>query len=122
MGLHLLADTAVSTAAGGTSSSPASTAGGLSSTLLMVAYIAIFVVAIYFIIFRPQRKKQKKEEKMRKDIQMGDELVTIGGVFGKVVSLKEDSIVIETSSDRSKLRIARWAVQQNMTVHDNPAD
>ena len=56
---------------------------------------------------------------MRENLQVGDEILTIGGIYGRVISLKEDSIVIESKSDHSKLTIARWAMQQNLTVHDD---
>ena len=69
----------------------------------------------------PSRKKQKEEQKMRENLQVGDEILTIGGIYGRVISLKEDSMVIESKADRSKLTIARWALQQNLTVHDDVA-
>ena len=70
---------------------------------------------MYFVMIRPQKKKQKAEEKMRSEIEVGDEITTIGGIVGKVVIVKEDSLVIETGSDRSKMRIRRWAVGSNDT-------
>ena len=80
--------------------------------------LLIFVVVMYFVMIRPQRKQQKQEAKMRADLQIGDEIITIGGIYGRVVSLKDDSIVIESSGDRSKLQVTRTAVAQNLTVHD----
>ena len=62
---------------------------------------------------------QKEEKKMRENLQVGDEIVTIGGIYGRVISLKEDTIVIESVSDHSKITIARWALQTNLTVHDD---
>ena len=50
---------------------------------------------------------------MRSKLEVGDEIVTIGGIIGRVVNIKDETIVIETGSDRSKIRITRWAVQQN---------
>jgi len=87
---------------------------GIMSIVMLVAMVVIF----YFFIMRPQKKKQKEEEKMRNNLQIGDEIVTIGGIYGKVVSLKEDSFVIESIVDKSKMKLARWAIQQNLTVHD----
>ena len=75
-----------------------------------VPLILIFVV-FYFILIRPQRKKDKETQKMRSNVQVGDEIVTIGGVIGIVVSLKEDTVVIETAGERNKIRIKRWAKQ-----------
>ena len=98
---------------------PTTGQGGLTETLLMIAPIALMFVVMYFIMIRPQRKKQKEEQKMRDSLQVGDEIVTIGGIYGRVISLKEDTIVIESKSDHSKMTIARWALQQNLTVHDD---
>ena len=86
--------------------------------ILQFGLIALMIVVMYFILIRPQRKKQKEEAKMRDNLQVGDEIVTIGGIVGKVVSMKEDSILIETGADRDKVRIMKWAVQLNNTVHD----
>ena len=88
------------------------------SLIIMVGMFAL----MYFFMIRPQKKKQKEEEKMRNNIQPGDEIMTIGGFYGKVISVKEDSIVIESVVDRSKQKILRTAVQQNLTVHDDTDD
>lgn len=93
--------------------------GGGMSILVMVIYLAVIFGAMYLLLIRPQRKKQKEEKKMRENLQVGDEVVTIGGIYGRVISLKEDSMVIESKSDHSKLTIARWALQTNLTVHDD---
>ena len=93
-------------------------AGGLGSFLPLIMLALMFVV-MYFVMIRPQKKKQKEEEKMRNNIQIGDEILTIGGFYFRVISLKEDSIVGESLADHSKQRIARWAIQQNMTIHDD---
>ena len=97
-------------------------AGG--GAVLMIAQllplVLVFVV-FYFMLIRPQKKRDKEIQKMRSNLEVGDEVVTSGGIIGRVVSLKEDTLVIETVSDRSKLRIARWAVQTNNTIHDDTA-
>ena len=92
--------------------------GGLVGMLPMLAIYAVIIVGAYFLMIRPQRKKSKEEKKMRENLQVGDEIVTIGGIHGRVISLKEDTLVIESKSDHSKLTIARWALQTNLTVHD----
>ena len=61
---------------------------------------------------------EKKEKQMRENLQIGDEIITIGGIYGRVVSLKEDSLVIESSGDRSKIQVQRSAVGQNLTIHE----
>ena len=95
------------------------TMGGGSMWALIAVY-GLFFVALYFIFFRPQSKKKKKEEKMRKSAQIGDDITTIGGICGRIVAVKEDdSIIIETGSDRSKIRVKRWAIGSVDTIHDD---
>lgn len=101
--------------------SDAAQTGGWQSMLMTALPLILMVAAMYFFIIRPQKKKEKEEKKMRENLQVGDEILTIGGIYGRVISLKEDSIVIESKSDHSKMTIARWAMQQNLTVHDEPA-
>lgn len=100
------------------SSGTSSNAGSTGSIWGSVIMIVIFIALMYFMLIRPQKKQQKKEKEMRENLQIGDEIVTIGGIFGRVVSLKEDSLVIESSGDRSKIQIQRSAVGQNLTIHE----
>ena len=96
--------------------------GGAVLMLAQLLPLVLVFVVFYFMLIRPQKKRDKAIQKMRSSLEVGDEIVTSGGIIGRVVSLKEDTIVIETGSDRSKLRIARWAVQTNNTVHDDTAE
>lgn len=119
--LNVLFLTADATSSGTSSGAAAADAAAASPWYVQFAPIGmllIFVVVMYFVMIRPQRKQQKQEAKMRADLQIGDEIITIGGIYGRVVSLKDDSIVIESSGDRSKLQVTRTAVAQNLTVHD----
>lgn len=77
------------------------------------AMIAAMFAILYFFMIRPQKKKEKEIQLMRSKLEVGDGIVTIGGIIGRVVNIKDETIVIETGSDRSKIRITRWAVQQN---------
>ena len=104
------------TASGSTVSGEGGTLAMLVSILPMVA---IFVI-MYFIMIRPQRKKEKQTQDMRKNIQIGDEVTTVGGIVGIVVRRTEDTLVIETGGDRSKIRVKLWAIQSNETIHDTP--
>lgn len=88
---------------------------------MLVMWGAIIAV-MYFLMIRPQKKKQKEEQRMRESVRVGDEITTIGGICGRVVSIKEDTLVIETGADRSKMTIKKWALQSCDTVHDGPAD
>ena len=91
------------TAAGGESGNPASMLGAILPILL------VFVV-FYFFLIRPEKKKNKQVADMRDSLRVGDEIVTIGGIVGKVTNIKDDQLTIETSADRQKLRLMRWAV------------
>lgn len=93
--------------------------GGSGGLLMMIFIYALIFGGMYFLLIRPQKKKQKAEKLMRENLQVGDEIVTIGGIYGRVISLKEDTIVIESQSDHTKLTIARWAMQTNLTIHDD---
>ena len=87
--------------------------------MLVIGYLVLLVVFFYFFMIRPQKKRQKQEEALRNNLQVGDEIITIAGVYGRVVALKEDSFIMESGPDRSKQRVARWALQQNLTVHED---
>ncbi len=94
--------------------------GGKSSMTSLLLMGALFA-AMYFLMIRPQKKKQKEDQQMRDSIQIGDEITTIGGIMGRVVTVKEDSIVVETGADRTKLKFQRWAIQTNDTANERMA-
>jgi len=97
------------------------TASGSGSMWSSIIMMALIIVVFWFFIIRPQRKKDKETAKMRSELQVGDEIVTIGGIIGRIVSIKDDTIVIETAGDRSKIRLARWSIQQNITATERAA-
>ena len=97
---------------------PATGGGGMAVMLIQLLPLVLIFVVFYFMLIRPQKKREKAVQQMRSSLEVGDEIVTAGGIIGRVVSIKDDTLVIETGSDRSKIRIARWAVQANNTVHD----
>jgi len=76
--------------------------------LLTVAMFAFF----YFFIIRPQKKREKADAEMRSNLEVGDKITTIGGMIGRVVSIKDDeTLTFETGADRVKIHINRWAVR-----------
>ncbi len=93
-----------------------STATGSGSSIGMIVLLVVMGAGMYFLMIRPQRKQQKKDQEMRESTQVGDEITTIGGIMGRVVTVKEDSLIIETGADRNKMKIARWAIQVNNTA------
>ncbi|MGI6167922.1 MAG: preprotein translocase subunit YajC [Eubacteriales bacterium] len=79
--------------------------------LYTVVMIVVLFVVFYFFGIRPQKKQEKQLAEMRDSLQVGDEITTIGGIIGKVVSIKEETATIETSHDRTKVRILKSAVR-----------
>lgn len=88
-------------------------------SLVSLVPLILIIVVFYFLLIRPQRKKDKQDAIMRKNLQVGDEVVTAGGVVGIVFSIKDDTVVVETGGDRSKIRVKKWAIAQNLTVHED---
>lgn len=88
---------------------------GTLDTLLSTAgpflIMAVVLVGMYFLVIRPQKKQEKETNDMRNNLQVGDEITTIGGIIGKVVSIKEETVMIETGHDRTKIRILKSAVR-----------
>ena len=93
-------------------------AASIGDMLASFLPLVLIIVFFYFFLIRPQRKRDKETQQMRNSIEVGDEIVSIGGIIGTVVSIREDMLVIETGGDRCKIRLARWAVQQNNTAHE----
>lgn len=91
---------------------------GGSSSIILIIYIVVIIAAMYFFMIRPNKKKQQKEEDMRNSIEVGNEILTIGGIYGKVVAVKEDSFIIESGPEKAKIRISKWAVQQNFNAKE----
>lgn len=96
------------------------TGGNTGSMWTMILLYGLIIAVFYFILIRPQSNQKKKEEEMRNNIEVGDTIVTIGGIIGRVVSIKEDDIVIETGADRNKMKIKKWAIGSNETQRSAP--
>ena len=88
------------------------------SVAYSVVMFVILMALMYFVMIRPQRKKEKEAKEMRDSLQIGDEVTTIGGITGIIVRKTEDTVVIETGGDRSKIRVKIWAISENATIHD----
>lgn len=84
---------------------------GAASTLSMFLMLGIMFLVMWLFVFRPQKKQQKKDTEMRNSLEIGDEVTTIGGIIGRVIAIKEDTFVMETGSDRTKIRFRRAAIQ-----------
>lgn len=88
----------------------AGTGAMLSSLLVPVLMLAV----LYFLMIRPQRKRDKLTKEMLAGLLVGDKIITIGGIHGKIVTIKDDTLVIETGSgaEKSAIKISRWAVRE----------
>ena len=95
----ILTDTATTTASIGMQ--------GLTTIIMLVAMLAVF----YFFMYRPQKKQEKETAQMRDSLAVGDEITTIGGIIGQVVSIKDETVMIETGRDGTKIRILKSAVK-----------
>ena len=97
----------------------ANTGSGWYSIIMLVILLVVF----YFFMIRPQKKQEKETAAMRDALQVGDEITTIGGICGKIIAVKDDSesIIIETGSDRARIRVKRWAIGSVETVHEDDA-
>ncbi len=97
--------------------------GLMSSTMFSFVSIGAMLLLLYFVMIRPQRKKEKQATTMRNSIEVGDGITTIGGLVGRVASIKDDTFVLETGNERIKIRMKRWAIQEVEKLKiDGPAD
>ncbi len=101
------------------SSEAAPATGGNSGLIIM--FIAVMVVYMY-LIMRKEKKQQQAVEEMRENLKIGDEVVTIGGIMGRIVTVKDDSIVVETGSDRNKIRFTKQSIAKNITQEEKAAE
>ena len=96
-------------AEGTTATGAAGSSIGLYGT---IAYILFFIVVMYLLIFLPQKRRDKKAKEMVNTIQVGSQIVTIGGITGKVINIKDDELTIESGVERAKINIKKWAVKE----------
>ena len=78
----------------------------------MIIMLVGLLLVMYFVMIRPQKKQEKEQNDMRNNLAVGDEITTIGDIIGKIVSIKEETCVIETSHERTKIRILKTAVSR----------
>lgn len=89
-----------------------STPAGSSSSMLII--LLVFFVLMWLLMIRPEKKKQKKVEEMRKALSVGDEVITIGGIMGKIVHVTEDTVTIESGEDRVRIQFKKYAISSNV--------
>lgn len=97
---------------------PATTTGAqgeqatTGSMLMSLLPILLLFVVFYFFMIRPEKKRKKKTEEMRSSLGVGDDIITIGGLKGKIVHVTDDSITFETGEDRVRIEVAKWAISR----------
>lgn len=77
---------------------------------VQIVILVVFIAAMYFLLIRPQKKKEKTINEMRNSLQVGDEVITIGGICGKIVKTKDDTVVIQVGADKLKFEMTRWSI------------
>lgn len=103
------------------SAEEAAQGGGWLSVLTMIAPFALLALVFYFLILRPEKKRNKETQEMLENIQIADEVITNGGIIGRVLSVQKDTVLIETGSDRTKIRVVKQAIAKNNTEHEDAA-
>ena len=118
--MNLLADAAQTTATTDAAAATEMSAGAtfIAYAVQLVPMILIFVV-FYFVLIRPQRKKDKKVKEMLNALKAGDRICTIGGIYGTIVSLKDDTVTLAVGSAKNQMVMARWAIR---SVEDAPVE
>ena len=94
--------------------------GSSLGNILTLLMIPLLLVIMYFVMIRPQRKQEKEAANMRNSLSVGDEITTIGGIIGRVVNVKEDTFVLETTKDRTRIRVERTAIKRIDRKFDAP--
>ena len=95
---------------------------GAGGTIMMVVMLVLMVAVFYFVGIRPQKKQEKQNNEMRNALTVGDEVTTIGGIIGKGVSIKDETCVIATSHDNTKIRILKSAISRVDVKAEDAAD
>lgn len=85
--------------------------GGVGNTVMTIGIIVVFIAVFYFFGIRPQKKQEKEAADMRNNLMVGDEITTIGGIIGRVVSIKEETFVLETTRDHTRIRFLKTAIR-----------
>ena len=88
-----------------------STPNTTASLLMTVGMLVLLGLVFYFLMWRPQKKQQRENDAMRNSVERGDVITTIGGIVGLVIVVKDNDILLETSGDKTRIQIQKWAVR-----------
>ena len=84
----------------------------MSATMMTIIPLLLLIIIMYFLMIRPQKKRERETTAMRNSLQVGDEIVTIGGICGKIVKTKDETIVIQVGADKVRMEMMRWSVSK----------
>ena len=82
----------------------------MDQNMSMILMLVLLFAMMYFLMIRPENKRKKKLQEMRESLKKGDTVTTIGGIVGKIVRITNDTIIFETSEDRVRIEVAKWAI------------
>ena len=99
------------TTSGGTAAADASQAAGMGSLLVSLLPMLLIFVVFWFMLIRPQRKKDKQVKEMLNNLKAGDQITTIGGIYGTIKGIKDDTITLSVGMNNTDMRVARWAIR-----------
>ncbi len=86
-------------------------AGGAGDMVSMIVMMVLMVVVFYFLLIRPQRKKDKAVKAMLAALKKGDRVCTIGGIYGTIIAISDDSVTLSVGSQQNNIVFARWAIR-----------
>lgn len=96
--------------------------GQAQNPIIGLLPIVLIFVVFYFFMIRPEKKQNKKIAEMRDSLRVGDEVVTIGGIVGKITNVNGDQITLETGADRNKVKMMRWSIRDKSEKDEVSAD
>ena len=114
----LLAINAFAEDGAGAGAAPQPVAKG-SSWIVIAIYVVLLALMFYFLIIKPNKKRKKEEAEMKNSLCLGVEVVTIGGICGKIVNIKDDEITIQTSIDNTLITFKNWAIREIKKLETN---
>ncbi len=82
------------------------------NTAMQLMPLILLIFIMYFLLIRPQKKREKATNQMRNALQVGDEVITIGGLCGKIVKVKDETLIIQVGAEKVKFEIMRWAISK----------
>lgn len=89
--------------------------------LVTIGPLILLLIVMYFLLIRPQKKREKEINEMRRGINVGDEVITIGGICGKVVKTKNDTLILQVGADKVKFEVMRWSISKVVESAKKPA-